>query len=239
MGRYSFTVMALLVEMAPPPNPGPDAPDGTSAGKLLTDGYALAGSSFRSNGWVGKAGMQDQIDLLDYFDKTCGKPKRTIAWGHSMGGAVTAGLAHWYPNRFTAALPMCGVLTLHEGQLKIPVLTMHTIGDDFVSPQIEGNYAQVVKKAGSSTMLRQIFVDHGGHCNFSSGDHLAALHTLIYQCLNHGGKWGKYDPNKHPDQLNRLANSYGPQYNGEPSAFKTYTPQPFTQLPPNYPANPF
>ena len=225
----------------PPPNPGPDSPDPTSAVKLLAEGYALSGSSFRSNGWVGRAGMEDQIDMLDYFDKTCGKPKRTIAWGHSMGGAVTAGLAHYYPNRFTAAIPMCGVLTLHDdqAQLKIPVLTMHTIGDDFVSPQIEGNYAQEVKKAGSSAMLRHIFVAHGGHCVFSAANHLTALHTLIYHCLNHGGKWGKYDPNKHPEELNRIANSYGPQYNGIFPGFQTYTPQPFTQIPPNYPANPF
>src|ERR1700683_550484 len=40
-----------------------------------------------------------------------GRPTRTIAWGHSLGGIITAGLIQDYPNRFSAALPMCGVLS--------------------------------------------------------------------------------------------------------------------------------
>ena len=38
-------------------------------------------------------------------------PDRTIAWGHSLGGIITAGLIQRYPGRFSAALPMCGVLS--------------------------------------------------------------------------------------------------------------------------------
>ncbi len=215
-------------------NPGPDAPDGTTGGELLTENYALVGSSYSANGWVAKPAMQDQLDALNYFDSTCGKPKRTIVWGNSMGGLVTAGLAHYYPRRFVGALPMCGVLTISEGKLLIPVLTMHTIGDDFVSVQIENTYAQAVKQAGSSAMLRQVFVAHGGHCVFTPADQLVAMHTLIDHCLNHGGKWGKYDPNKHPDQLNSEANKYGQQYNGIFPGFQTYTPEP-PPTPLNYP----
>jgi pimeloyl-ACP methyl ester carboxylesterase len=33
-----------------------------------------------------------------------------VAWGHSLGGIITAGLVQLYPDRFAAALPMCGVL---------------------------------------------------------------------------------------------------------------------------------
>jgi len=40
-----------------------------------------------------------------------GRPARTVAWGHSLGGIITAGLIQTYPNRFSAALPMCGVLS--------------------------------------------------------------------------------------------------------------------------------
>jgi pimeloyl-ACP methyl ester carboxylesterase len=39
-----------------------------------------------------------------------GQPKRTIAWGHSLGGIITAGLIQTFPDRFSGALPMCGVL---------------------------------------------------------------------------------------------------------------------------------
>src|SRR5205823_1894620 len=39
-----------------------------------------------------------------------GRPQRVIAWGHSLGGMVTAALVQAYPDRFAGALPMCGVL---------------------------------------------------------------------------------------------------------------------------------
>ena len=39
------------------------------------------------------------------------KPTRTIAWGHSLGGMITAGLVQRYPARFNGALPMCGVVS--------------------------------------------------------------------------------------------------------------------------------
>src|SRR5207245_4989437 len=48
--------------------------------------------------------------LLVYFTKHVGKPKRVIAWGVSLGGIITAGLVQLYPNRFAAAMPLCGVL---------------------------------------------------------------------------------------------------------------------------------
>ena len=52
----------------------------------------------------------DQIQVLDVFDADFGKPKQTIAWGHSLGGIITAGLVQNNPGRFTAAQPMCSVL---------------------------------------------------------------------------------------------------------------------------------
>jgi pimeloyl-ACP methyl ester carboxylesterase len=91
-------------------NPAPDASDALSAAALLQQGDALAGSSYSQNGWAVQQAFQDQIGLLNYFDVTCGRPGRTIAWGDSLGGMITAGLVQLYPDRFSGALPMCGVL---------------------------------------------------------------------------------------------------------------------------------
>jgi pimeloyl-ACP methyl ester carboxylesterase len=77
---------------------------------LLDNGYALAGSAYSSTGWAVKDALHDQIALLNYFSKTYGEPERTIAWGHSLGGMITAGLVQRNPERFAGALPMCGVL---------------------------------------------------------------------------------------------------------------------------------
>jgi len=92
-------------------NPAQDAGDPVTAGWLLSHGYALAGSSYASTGWAIQQALPDQIGTLDAFDQAYRTPDRTIAWGHSLGGIITAGLIQRYPGRFSAALPMCGVLS--------------------------------------------------------------------------------------------------------------------------------
>ncbi len=91
-------------------NPARDVGDPATGAFLMSQGYALAGSAYSSTGWAVKDALHDQIALLDYFDKTYGMPKRTIAWGHSLGGMITAGLVQRDASRFAGALPMCGVL---------------------------------------------------------------------------------------------------------------------------------
>src|SRR5690242_20099489 len=92
-------------------NTAMDAGDPATAGWLLSNGYALAGSGYATTGWALQQAFQDQIAVLDKFDTLgFGHPSRTIAWGHSLGGMITAGLVQLFPDRFTAALPMCGVV---------------------------------------------------------------------------------------------------------------------------------
>src|SRR5262249_18932930 len=91
-------------------NPALDSGSPVTAGWLLGHGYALAGSSYATTGWAIQQALPDQIATLDAFGQAFGAPARTIAWGHSLGGIITAGLIQRYPGRFTAALPMCGVL---------------------------------------------------------------------------------------------------------------------------------
>ena len=92
-------------------NPATDVGDPVTRGFLLSNGYALAGSSYATTGWALQQAFPDQIAVLDQFRVLVGKAKRTIAWGHSLGGMITAGLIQKYPHRFDAALPMCGVLS--------------------------------------------------------------------------------------------------------------------------------
>jgi pimeloyl-ACP methyl ester carboxylesterase len=93
-------------------NPAPDVGDPVTGAFMLANGYALAGSSYAHTGWAIQEALLDQIAVLDQFNSLVGKtPKRTIAWGHSLGGIITAGLIQRNPDRFAAALPMCGVLS--------------------------------------------------------------------------------------------------------------------------------
>ncbi len=91
-------------------NPAQDVGDPATGAFMLANGFALAGSSYATTGWAIQQALPDQIATLDAFEAQFGTPAKTIAWGHSLGGMITAGLIQNYPERFDAAQPMCGVL---------------------------------------------------------------------------------------------------------------------------------
>ena len=113
--------------------------------QLLKAGYALAGSSYKSNGWAVADGVQAGEQLHEKFVKTVGTPKRTYVWGDSLGGLITEILSEENPSWVDGAAPMCGALagpdlnfdvaldvafavkTLIDPQLK---LTGYTSSDD-------------------------------------------------------------------------------------------------------------
>jgi predicted esterase len=92
------------------PNPAQDVSDPVTGGWLLDHGFALAGSSYASTGWAIKEALADQAAVLDAFEATVAHPRRTIAWGDSLGGMVTAGLVQRIGERLDGALPACGVV---------------------------------------------------------------------------------------------------------------------------------
>ena len=92
-------------------NPAQDAQDPVTASWLLGQGFALAGSSYATTGWAIQQALPDQIATKNVFSQDFGRPSKTIAWGDSLGGIITAGLIQDYPQQFNAALPLCGVLS--------------------------------------------------------------------------------------------------------------------------------
>ena len=92
------------------PNPAMHARPGTEAW-LLGQGYALAGSAFGRTGWAGavESALHDNLALLDHFAAAVGTPRRTIAWGLSLGGLHTALLVQQHPQRFDGALVSSGI----------------------------------------------------------------------------------------------------------------------------------
>jgi hypothetical protein len=76
---------------------------------LLEHGYALAGSNFKGRtGYQVEQGLRDQIALLDWFARHVGQPRRTVATGQTMGGAVALLLAERNPHRFAGVATQCG-----------------------------------------------------------------------------------------------------------------------------------
>jgi hypothetical protein len=75
---------------------------------LLQHGYALAASSYARAGWAVAEAVPDQQATLEQFASSIGRPRRTIAWGESMGGLVTVALAESRASRLDGALSACG-----------------------------------------------------------------------------------------------------------------------------------
>lgn len=76
---------------------------------LLAQGYALAGSAYKNNGWAVEEGIDDTRALTRFFRDRFGKPERTILWGISLGSLVTFRSIEKYPNLYDGAIPACGI----------------------------------------------------------------------------------------------------------------------------------
>ena len=404
--KWNGTLFLYSHGYLPPGTLNPPADNGDLLVRLflLSHNYALAGSSYASTGWAIHEALRDQIAVLDTFNSTVGHPTRTIAWGHSLGGIISAGLVQDDPDRFAGAVPLCGVLAggvglwnefldsafafntllasgglqvvnitdpttnlnnaqqflsyaqataqgqarialtaalvdssgwidpfspqpnpkdyatleanqfaslqgfpfqlffalraeLEEraggnaswntdvdyekqlkrsidyaevqalykkaglsldadvkalnsakriaadhgavsylsqnisftGDIKVPVLTVHTTGDDIVSVQNEQAYAAVVHAAHNDSLLRQTFVHRAGHCNFTSAETIAALQALIHRLDT--GEWEGFEPEDLNETASDLARVYNFLFIGapapSPSSFVHYTPAPF------------
>jgi prolyl oligopeptidase family protein len=92
-----------------------------------------------------------------------------------------------------------------DGNLGIPMLTMHTTGDGLVMPANESAYARVVSAKGKSDLLRQVFVHRAGHCIFSPAETIAALQVLLNRIDS--GRWD--GPSLEPVALNGAAQAQG------------------------------
>lgn len=99
-----------------------DAPDADTKQDLLDAGYALVGSSYSGPSWWAlKSAVDDQFGSMRAVERTIGKPRRTIAWGTSMGGLVSALETQDPRGRIDGTLTTCGLvagaLNLNDYQL--------------------------------------------------------------------------------------------------------------------------
>ena len=81
---------------------------------LVANGYAWAASSYSKNAYDPAQGAKDTHALTQFFNGRFGKPSRTYITGASMGGHVTAIVAEQWPQSYSGAMPICGVLGDYE-----------------------------------------------------------------------------------------------------------------------------
>jgi hypothetical protein len=94
-----------------------------------------------------------------------------------------------------------------NGDISIPVLSMHTTGDGLVVPENEQAYRSVVDRDGNGNLLRQIFVNRAGHCTFTPAETITAVQTLLNRLSTE--HWNVPSP----AGLNMAATNLGPGFN--------------------------
>jgi hypothetical protein len=119
-----------------------------------------------------------------------------------------------------------------NGQISVPVLSMHTTGDGLVVPENEQAYASVVRRAGHAELLRQVFISRAGHCAFTPAETVSAVQVLLSRLAT--GHWDRTA--LQPASLNASAAALGPGFNlfssgngtvATPPAFVSYDPAPY------------
>lgn len=104
---------------------------------------------------------------------------------------------------------------VYDGQLAVPVVTLHTTGDGLCTPDHEHAYAEAVRAAGRAELLRQLWIRRDGHCTFTVAETFTALDVLHARLDS--GSWPATDATT----LNRRA--------AADSAFCEFRPWPFSR----------
>ncbi len=84
------------------PNPALEAP-------LLAQGFALAGTAFKDNGWAIGDAIQDAKNLAVFFRGKIAKPDRTIFWAVSVGTVAAFKSMEQFNGIYDGALCLCAV----------------------------------------------------------------------------------------------------------------------------------
>lgn len=91
-----------------------------------------------------------------------------------------------------------------QGDLQIPVLTMHTLADILAPVEYMEEYEETVREARATPLLRQSFIERTGHCTFTDAERVAAVLAMDQRLET--GRWANL---AEPRQLDRLAESLG------------------------------
>lgn len=83
------------------------APNAALEAPLLAQGFALAGSAYKDNGWAIEDAIQDTKNLVLFFKANVGKPQRTIIVAASLGTFVGYKSMEQFEGIYDGALCLC------------------------------------------------------------------------------------------------------------------------------------
>jgi pimeloyl-ACP methyl ester carboxylesterase len=109
--RYNVDIPAAIpliggykITNTPEPVPGGNV---AVAQYFFSQGIAIVGSGFARQGWNPDSAIKTNVELIGTFKTQFPKTTKVIAWGSSLGGVITQGLAEKHPELVSAVAPMC------------------------------------------------------------------------------------------------------------------------------------
>ncbi|GAA4946822.1 hypothetical protein [Actinoplanes utahensis] len=177
-GSYSGTLGSGATWIADVPDPwngtlilyshgfGPlvpqNAPNPETRAALLAQGYALAGSSYSGPSlWALATAVDDQFATLHAVERITGAARRTIAWGTSMGGLVSALEAQRPRGLIDGALTTCGLvagaLNLNDYQLFGEYALARLLAPDQDIPLVR--YADAAEASAAASALSAVVTE--------------------------------------------------------------------------------
>jgi pimeloyl-ACP methyl ester carboxylesterase len=109
--RYNVDIPSAIpliggykITNTPEPVPGGNA---AVAQYFFSQGIAIVGSGFARQGWNPDSAIKTNVELIDTFKKKFPTTTNVVAWGSSLGGVITQGLAEKHPELVSAVAPMC------------------------------------------------------------------------------------------------------------------------------------
>lgn len=149
-----------------------------SSTELVTSGMSVVGFSIRFTGDVldrthGHVPF-DNIDTVytgSFNDAALNDPVTGVA-----RFAATPGAENYFEHHYTPT-----------GDLRFPVMMLHTVRDPIAPFSQQGDYAVRVADAGASAWLTQRSIASYGHCNINKAETMSAFEALV-NWVNGGGK---------------------------------------------------
>jgi pimeloyl-ACP methyl ester carboxylesterase len=109
--RYNVDIPAAIpliggykITNTPEPVPGGNA---DVARYFFSQGIAIVGSGFARQGWNPDSAIKTNVELIGTFKKQFPNTTKVVAWGASLGGVITQGLAEKHPDLVSAVAPLC------------------------------------------------------------------------------------------------------------------------------------
>ncbi len=144
--------------------------------QLLKDGWMLAATSYRTNGWAVKAGIKDIANLYDFIANKYGKPTKTYLRGTSMGGLIVTLIAEQPRKRYDGVLANCPVIGKNRGlnfNPRIPIVFLCNKNEAGSAKRYLSELVRGSVKPAAWTVGRK------GHCNINGEEELSALKALV------------------------------------------------------------